>query len=467
MWDSLFYGRLKRVHFIGIGGIGMSGIAEVLLNIGLDVHGSDVAASEATERLKTLGAKVSIGHDRNNVKGADVVIVSSAINMSNPEVLFAHENNIPVIPRAEMLGELMRLRHGIAIAGSHGKTTTTSLVAQLLQHADLDPTVVIGGRVNHLGSNARLGSGHFMVAEADESDGSFLLLSPSISVITNIDPEHLDYWKGGLAQIKEKFTEFANRVPFFGLLVACVDDANVRDILPDVKRRVTTYGIDHDANFMATDIEHDGLKTYFTLMKQGVSLGRVCLPLVGRHNVLNALAGFAVAFELGIDFVSACEALKGFSGVQRRFTLVGEAKGISVIDDYGHHPTEIKAVLSAARLTYPGRRIVVLFQPHRHSRTAFLFDDFCTAFADCDKVILSDIYAAGETPVEGVSAETLARSILSQKKEAQYGGDLEAATQMCLSQLRAGDVVITLGAGSITRSARTLLKALQDDPSLS
>lgn len=460
MWESLFYGRLKRVHFIGIGGVGMSGIAEVLLTIGLDVHGSDIAVSETTEHLKKLGATIHIGHSASNVNEADVVIVSSAIDSANPEVKYAHDNLIPVIPRAEMLGELMRLRHGIAISGSHGKTTTTSLVAALLQKAELDPTVVIGGRVNHMGSNARLGSGQFLVAEADESDGSFLMLSPSIAVMTNIDPEHLDYWKGGLDELKEKFTEFANRIPFFGLVVACAEDANIRSILPDLKRRVVTYGIEHDAKFMAKDIVHDGLKTSFMLMRRGVSLGRVNLPLVGRHNVLNALAAIAVGFELGISVPQLLSGFEDFSGVQRRFTLVGEAKGVSIIDDYGHHPTEIKAVLDAARLTFPDRRLVVLFQPHRHSRTHYLFNDFTTAFQNCDRLIVSDIYAAGEEPIEGVSADKLAQAI-GQHRSVEFGGSLQDATNLCLSALKANDVVITLGAGSITRSARTMLEALR------
>jgi UDP-N-acetylmuramate--alanine ligase len=460
MWDSLFYGRLKRVHFIGIGGVGMSGIAEVLLNIGLDVHGSDIATSETTEHLKKLGATIYLGHNASNISGADVVIVSSAIDTTNPEVIFAHAHHIPVIPRAEMLGELMRLRHGIAISGSHGKTTTTSLVAALLQKANLDPTIVIGGRVNHLGSNARLGSGHFIVAEADESDGSFLLLSPSIAVVTNIDPEHLDYWTGGLEQIKENFTEFANRIPFFGLVVACVDDANVRSIMPNLKRRIATYGIEHDAKYMATNIVHDGLKTHFTVIHEGVELGRLTLPLVGRHNVLNALAAIAVGFELEVDIKTLLAGFENFTGVQRRFTLVGEAKGISVVDDYGHHPTEIKAVLDAARLTFPDRRLVVLFQPHRYSRTSYLFDDFCTAFQNCDNLIVSDIYPAGEAAIEGIDSQTLTQAI-AKHRPVHFGGNLEDATNTCMGQLQGGDVVITLGAGTVTRSAQTIFKALQ------
>jgi UDP-N-acetylmuramate--alanine ligase len=311
-----------------------------------------------------------------------------------------------------------------------------------------------------LGSNARLGTGQFIVAEADESDGSFLLLSPSIAVMTNIDPEHLDYWTGGLDEIKEKFTEFANRIPFFGLVVACAEDANIRDILPHLKRRVVTYGIEHDAKFMAKDIVHDGLKTYFTLVRRGVSLGRVMLPLVGRHNVLNALAAIAVGFELGVGVPALLSGFEDFTGVQRRFTLVGEAKGISVVDDYGHHPTEIKAVLDAARLTFPGRRLVVLFQPHRYSRTQYLFDDFCTAFQNCDTLIVSDIYGAGEAPIEGVSAQKLTNAIAAHRS-VEFEGKLEDATQLCLSKLKSGDVVITLGAGSITRSSRIIIEALR------
>jgi len=438
----------------------MSGIAEVLLSTGIEVHGSDIAASETTEHLKKLGATIYIGHSENNVRGADVVVVSSAINTKNPEVVYAQEHAIPVIPRAEMLGELMGVGHGIAISGSHGKTTTTSLVAALLQHAELDPTVVIGGRVNHLGSNARLGKGHYIVAEADESDGSFLMLSPSIAVMTNIDPEHLDYWTGGLEEIKNNFAAFANRIPFYGLVVACVDDPNVRDIMPELKRRVCTYGIDHVAHFMARDIQPDGLKTHFTLVRDGEAVGRVTLPLVGRHNVLNALAAFAVGFEVGIDPKALLNGFADFTGVQRRFTLVGEAKGVSIVDDYGHHPTEIKAVLNAARVTYPDRRLVVLFQPHRYSRTSYLFNEFTTAFQNCDELILSDIYAAGEDPMEGVTAKRLTDAISAHRK-VQFGGNLEEATSACLSQLKSNDVLITLGAGSITRSARTIYQALQ------
>jgi len=460
--DSIFYGRVRTIHFIGIGGIGMSGIAEIMLSLGLQVHGSDLHENDNIKRLIKRGALIHIGHDARHLIDADVVVISSDVKADNLEVIEAHKRHIPVVTRAEMLAELMRLQYGVAIAGSHGKTTTTSLVATMLQHAQLDPTVVIGGKVNQLGSNARLGKGSFIVAEADESDGSFLLLSPSIAVITNIDPEHLDYWKGGITQLKEGFTHFANKLPFFGLCIACADDANIRNILPHLNRRCVTYGIEHQADYMAVNIKHTGLETCFTVLKNGKVSDEVHLKLVGQHNVLNALAAIAVGDELGISFATMTEALHHFQGVQRRFTLIGQTHEVTVIDDYGHHPTEIKAVLKAAKHTFPNQRILVLFQPHRYSRTKHLFNDFKSAFKDANHALLADIYSAREPAIDGISSDALAKACQNEGyKQVQYGGTLEISTHAMAKICQPGDVIITLGAGSITHSAPLLLELVQ------
>ncbi len=459
--NSIFYGRVRVIHFVGIGGIGMSGIAEIMLSSGLEVHGSDLNENDNIRNLRKRGALIKTGHQAHHVLDADVLVISSAVKADNPEVFEAHRRNIPVISRAQMLAELMRLQYGIAIAGSHGKTTTTSLVATMLQHAQLDPTVIIGGKVNQLGSNAMLGQGPFLVAEADESDGSFLLLSPSIAVITNLDPEHLDYWKGGINELKSEFSNFANKLPFFGLCVACIDAEHVRAILPGINRRFVTYGIEHAADYRAFNIKHDGLYTNFSVSKHGQPVGDICLHLVGRHNVLNTLAAIAVGDELGIPFETMAEALLVFQGVQRRFTLVGHVQDITVIDDYGHHPAEIDAVLQAARVTFPNRRLAVLFQPHRYTRTFHLFDEFKSAFNAADIAILSDIYSAGETAIEGISSEKLAIACQQEGfSQVQYGGSLEDSTKTIAQLLKPGDVIITLGAGSITHSAPQLLEMI-------
>ncbi|MEI6791445.1 MAG: UDP-N-acetylmuramate--L-alanine ligase, partial [Myxococcaceae bacterium] len=358
---------LKKVHFVGIGGIGMSGIAEVLMSLGIEVQGSDLGHNENTQRLESLGAKIYHQHQADQIAQVDILVVSSAIKPDNPELLEAEKQGIPVVPRARMLAELMRLQQGIAVAGSHGKTTTTSLVAAILEHAELDPTVVIGGKVNHLGSNAKHGKGKFLVAEADESDGSFLLLLPNIAVVTNLDADHLDYWKGGLPELKEAFVCFLNTLPFFGLAVVCQDALSLQELLPQIKRRVVTYGITTEADYQAKDISHERFHTEFRLFKSGEDLGLVRLKLLGDHNVLNSLAAIAVADELGIALDNMKEALESFAGVQRRFTQIGEKKGVLVIDDYGHHPVEIKMVLRAAKQTFPGHRIAVLFEPHRYT----------------------------------------------------------------------------------------------------
>ena len=447
---------LKKVHFIGIGGIGMSGIAEVLVTRGINVQGSDLSHNDNTARLESLGAKIFYGHQAEQVGDADIVVISSDIKSNNPEVLEAGRLGVPVIPRARMLAELMRLQQGIAVAGSHGKTTTTSLVAAILEHAALDPTVVIGGKVNHMGSNAKHGSGKFLVAEADESDGSFLLLLPNIAAVTNLDPEHLDYWKGGLPELQQAFIKFLNTLPFFGLAVLCYDSASIREILPEVKRRVVTYGIGDGAEYRATNFVHERFHTEFSLQRFGENLGQVRLRLLGEHNVQNALAAIAIADEIGISLEIVKEALESFAGVQRRFTQVGDKNGILVIDDYGHHPAEIRAVLSTAQKTFKDRRICVLFEPHRYTRTRDLMNDFVDAFHDADLLVLSDIYPAREKPIEGVSSQ-----ILADKIGAIYGGSLEKSTKRLVEELKSGDVVITLGAGTVTKAAPKILELIE------
>src|SRR5947209_12824991 len=381
----------------------MSGIAELLLNLGYRVSGSDLKESDITRRLASLGGSVVVGHSAENVAAdVDVVVTSSAVKRGNPEVNAARDRGIPVIPRAEMLAELMRLKEGVAIAGSHGKTTTTSLIATVLAHAGLDPTAVVGGKLNALGSNAKLGKGALMVVEADESDGSFLRLSPTIAVITNVDPEHLDYY-GTVDALQQAFVDFADKVPFYGLAVLCLDHPVVQHLIPRIGKRHTTYGVSPQADWRADDVRLAPFQAKFTVSHRGQAQGEVTLRMVGAHNVLNALACCAVAHELGIPFATTAEALGGFQGVQRRFTVRGEAHGITVVDDYGHHPAEIKATLAGARASFPHRRIVCAFQPHRYSRTRDLLGEFATAFNDADTVLLTEIYAAGEDPISGVS----------------------------------------------------------------
>lgn len=459
--SSLFRGRVRRIHFVGIGGVGMSGIAEVLLNLGFEVHGSDMRSSETTRRLQSMGAVVHRGHDASNVEGTDVVVKSTAVTTENPEVAAALSTGIPVIPRAEMLAELMRLKHGIAVAGSHGKTTTTSLVAAILHHGGIDPTVVIGGKVNQLGSNARLGQGEYLVAEADESDGSFVHLTPTIGVVTNLDEEHLDHWTGGIEQLKDAFADFVNRLPFYGLAVLCSDAENVQALLPRIKRRHVTYGFNRQADLQAHDLVTDGMHTRFTVHKGGQVLGEVRLGLAGKHNVLNALAAIAVADELGVSFAHCQEALEAFEGVQRRFTLRGEKAGVTVVDDYGHHPTEIRATLQAARAAFGERRVVVLFQPHRYSRTHHHLDDFSRSFNEADMLRVTEIYAAGEAPIEGITAQRLVDEVRRHgHRDAHFTGELDSAVAQLADDVRPGDVVITLGAGTITNAGPALLDQL-------
>ena len=457
------YGRIEKIHFVGIGGIGMSGIAEVLLNMGYKVSGSDLRKSEITERLASLGGEIFYGHVRENVAGVDVVVISSAVKNDNPEVQEAREHLIPVIPRAEMLAELMRMKYGIAIAGTHGKTTTTSMVATLLGFAGIDPTIVIGGRLNSLGSNARLGQGKFLVAEADESDGSFLKLSPTIAVVTNIDADHLDFYSG-IEEIKDTFVEFINKVPFYGLTVLCIDNDNVADIIPRVNKRFLTYGLSAQADIRACDIKLAGLSTSFVAQYRGERLGEISFKMPGAHNVLNALAAIGVALELNVPFPVIQEGFRDFGGVGRRFQVKGEVNDIMVVDDYGHHPTEIRATLAAASGGWD-RRLVVVFQPHRYTRTKELYDEFVKAFHDADVLILTDIYPAGEEPIEGVTAEALARSVRQHgQKDVTHIADREELVGHLQAILKPGDILLTLGAGNIWQTGEQLLRKLAKEP---
>jgi UDP-N-acetylmuramate--alanine ligase len=452
-------GKIQHIHFVGIGGIGMSGIAEVLLNLGYTISGSDIKETEVTRRLQELGCDISYGHRKENLKEADVVVVSSAIRQDNPEVEVAEQRLIPVIPRAEMLAELMRMKVGIAIAGTHGKTTTTSLIATVLAAGGLDPTVVIGGRLNSLGSNARLGQGDFLVAEADESDGSFLKLMPTIAVVTNIDPDHLDHYSG-IDEIKEAFLSFLDKIPFFGLAVLCLDHPNIQSLIPRLKKRFTTYGLTSQADFQAKEIEFDGLSTSFDVLHQNHEIGKLKLRMPGLHNVYNALATIATAFELDIPFRVVQEGLSDFSGIQRRFQIKGEKKGILVVDDYGHHPAEIMATLRGARTGWK-RRIVAVFQPHRYTRTKALFQDFLTAFYDADVLIITDIYPAGEDRIEGVEAKSLFEGLREYgHKSVTYLSDKKEIVDHLLHTIVPGDMVITLGAGDIWQVADELMKRL-------
>lgn len=458
---DLFYGKIKRVHFVGVGGIGMSGIAEVLANLSLEVTGSDVNISDNVHRIRNAGVEVFLGHESFHVHNSDAVVYSSAIRPDNPEIVEAKKLNIPVIPRAQMLAELMRFKHGIAIAGSHGKTTTTSLVSHILQAAELDPTVVIGGKVNQMGSNAKLGEGKYMVAEADESDGSFLCLTPSIMAITNIDLEHVDFYTDGIISIRNTFKEFANKLPFYGLCVVCADDTNIQIILPHIKKRIATYSIEGDADYCATEIAQCENTVGFQVEKHGEQIGFVRMRMVGRHNVANALAAIAIADELGVSMDIIQRALASFRGVQRRFTLIGESNGIRVIDDYAHHPTEIRAILKAAKESYPNNRILAFFQPHRFSRTQQLEKDFASCFEDAHHAVLTDIYAASEDPIDGVNSPSLCKKIQACSKcFATYGGELMDAARKVGQMAEPGDIILTLGAGNITKAGAEILKMI-------
>ncbi len=451
------FGKTSSIHFIGIGGSGMSGIAEVLLNIGFHVSGSDMTESKAVKHLQASGAKVFIGHEARNVEGADVVVTSTAIQKDNLEVIEAERRQIPIIKRAEMLAELMRLKQSVAIAGSHGKTTTTSLVASLLGSAGMDPTVVIGGRLNSLGSGAKLGEGDYIVAEADESDGSFLSLSPTIAVVTNIDHEHVDHYPE-LDDLKSAFIHFMNKVPFYGAVILNIDDANLQSVLPRIEKKVVSFGFSAQADVSARDIKVQKNCQSFMLWIEGKPQGQVELPLWGRHNILNALAAIATGYELGIKGDTILTALKGFDGIERRFQKKGERNGALIFDDYGHHPTEIKVTLKAAKERFPGRELVVLFQPHRYSRTEHLKEEFETAFNDADILLLLDIYPAGEKPVEGVSSEALAEGIRSHgHRHVEYISRRSEVQAKLESVLHRNALLLTLGAGDVYKEGDNFL----------
>ena len=442
--------KIRRIHMVGIGGAGMSGIAEVLLNQGYEVSGSDMSDSAVVRHLRELGAHVAVGHAAENVGDVQVLVKSTAINDENPELVEARRRNIAIIPRAEMLAELMRLRQGIAIAGTHGKTTTTSLTASIFDTAGFDPTVIIGGRLNAYGTNAHLGHGEYLIAEADESDGSVLCLLPIINVVTNVDEDHLDHYKTR-AGIDEAFVEFMNNVPFYGLNIVCGDDPGVRALLARVKRPVLTYGFAEDNVLRAVPLEC-GVRNNFEVWRSGVKLGQVSLPQPGRHNMLNALAAIGAAMEVDISFEKCAEGLNGFGGVGRRFEFKGEKGGVTVVDDYGHHPAEIAATLATARQVFPGRRIIAAFQPHRFSRTQSHFGEFCKVFDNVDQLLLTEIYAASEKPIPGVSGQSLAQGIRQvSTTPVEYFQTLNDLAAGLHGILKEGDVLLTLGAGSITR----------------
>ena len=459
------YKKFQHIHFVGIGGVGMSGIAEVLVNLNYKVSGSDMKESDTTRRLASLGAKIFIGHHADNVDGAHVVVISSAVARDNPEVAGARERLIPVIPRAEMLAELMRLKYGIAVAGAHGKTTTTSMVATILAKGGVDPTVVIGGKLNIFGAGAKLGQGEFLVAEADESDGSFLLLSPTIAVVTNIDEEHLDYYTGGIDEIKEAFLAFINKIPFYGLAVLCLDVEHIQDLIPRIKKRYLTYGLSTQADVYARGVEFAGMGSRFEAFHKGASLGMFELHVPGMHSVYNALASISVALELDVPADTIRGALGEFGGLHRRFYVKGEAAGVMVVDDYGHHPTEIRATLAGAKAGWD-RRTVVVFQPHRYTRTRDLMKEFFTSFNQADRLVVMDIYPAGENPIEGVSAKALFDGIKSRgHKDAVYIKEPGPAVDWIVENARAGDILITLGAGDVWKVGDAVLKRLREKES--
>ncbi len=459
-------GNVKAIHFVGIGGVGMCGIAEVLLNMGYTISGSDIREGAVTQRLREQGARIEIGHAAEHVAGVDVVVTSTAVTTDNPEVAAAHEQLIPVIPRAEMLAELMRFRHGIAVAGTHGKTTTTSLVASLMAEGGLDPTFVIGGRLNSAGTNARLGSGDYLVAEADESDASFLHLLPMTAVVTNIDADHMATYGGDFNKLRQTFIDFLHRMPFYGLAVLCIDDETVREMLPELGRRLVTYGFHEEAEFRAYDVRQEGVFTHFKVARPGLDEWlEVNLHMPGRHNVQNALAAIAVAYELGVADEAILAALKKFEGIGRRFQINGEIEvnggSALLVDDYGHHPREVAATIAAARAAWPDRRLVVAFQPHRYSRTHDLLDDFSEVLSEADALLVLEVYAAGEQPIPNADGRGLCRAIRArgQVDPVFVSGPDELATTL-KGVIAAGDVVLTLGAGNIGAAAAALSEQL-------
>ena len=455
------YQKKYHIFFSGIGGIGMSGIAEILINLGYRVSGSDIKASDITARLNNLGATIFIGHAAENIQDADVVVTSSAISADNPEVLAARSAAVPVIPRAEMLAELMRLKFSIAIAGAHGKTSTTSIVASILAQGGLDPTVVIGGKLKSIGTNAVLGQGDYIVAEADESDGSFLKYSPAIAIVTNIDREHLDFYEN-LEDIKQTFLKFIDRIPFYGLAVLCLDNAPLKDLIPQIKKRFTTYGITSNADIQAQNVVFDGPRSRFSLYRHGKELGEISLSLPGIHNVYNSLASIAVGLELDVPFEVIKNALENLEGVQRRLEIKGEINGITVMDDYGHHPTEIRTTLNAVKACWPDKRLVVVFQPHRYTRTQALFDEFTRSFALSDRVIMLPIYAASENEIEGVTSQAVCEGIrANSQKNVICMENQEAVIAHLKSILKEGNLLLTLGAGDVWKIGETFINTIR------
>ena len=458
----MFLGKTQRIHFIGIGGSGMSGIAEVLINQDYEVSGSDPSSNRVTDHLKTLGADIRHNHSAENVSGKHVVVVSSAISDDNVEVQAAREQSIPVIPRAEMLAELMRMKYGIAIAGTHGKTTTTSLVATVLAAGSLDPTVVIGGRIKNMGGHAKLGQSQYLIAEADESDGSFLKLSPTLAVVTTLDEEHMDFYLT-IENMKSTFLQFLNRIPFYGAAILCMDDANLQSLLPRIEKRTITYGLKSQADYTARNISVEGLKTYFTVYHHGKKLGKILSGALGRHNVCNTLAAVAVGMELNMDFPTIAESLKTFTGVQRRFEILKQSESLIIVDDYGHHPVEIQATLSTAKEVWPDRRLVIVFQPHRYSRTKHLMESFFSSFNDADQLLLLDIYSAGEEAEEGIHSQRIAEGVKEfGHKNVEYIGSTQSVIPHLQKILKPGDILMTLGAGNIGELSHKLASRFND-----
>jgi UDP-N-acetylmuramate--alanine ligase len=458
---TLFRERIKKVHFVGVGGIGMSGIAEILISLGYEVSGSDLRENDNTKRLINNGATIFKGHKSENVQDVDVVVYSSAVNDTNVEIKKAKDMDIPVIPRAEMLAELMRFSDGIAVAGTHGKTTTTSLMATVLHSGKLDPTVVIGGKLNAIDTNAKMGESKLMLVEADESDRSFLFLRPLITCVTNIDIEHMENYNG-LQDLKDSFKEFMSSIPFYGFNIVCIENEILREVSSQVHRKIISYGFTKKAHYRAVDVKFNENGSNYDVWKKGEKLGNIQLRMYGRHNVLNSLATVVLALELGIEFNIIHKSLSEFQGVDRRFTIKGEAKGVLVVDDYGHHPTEIRATLEAAKTGYPERRIWAIFQPHRYSRVHNLYADFAKSFYMADKVVVSDIYPAGEPPIAGITSENLVDSIKkSSNKNSVMGGSLEDIKKLLLKETKEGDLILTLGAGSITQLASDFLAELK------
>jgi len=453
----MFRGKVRQIHFVGIGGIGMSGIAEVLLNLGYRVTGSDMKVGASVRRLRKLGATVHIGHSPENLGESDVLVKSTAVGMDNPEVQAALDAHVPVIRRAEMLAELMRMKHGVAVAGTHGKTTTTSMLATVIAEAGMDPTVVIGGRLNAIGTNARLGQGDWLVAEADESDGSFLHLDPTVAVVTNIDPEHLEHY-GSMSALVETFVTFANKVPFYGFAVVCLDHPVIQDILPQLRRRVVTYGLNRQADYRAEHLRFDGLNAHFSVYRGEECQGEIVLEMPGTHNVQNALATIAAAMEMDVSFDEVVKGIAAFAGVERRFTVRGEVEGAIVVDDYGHHPVEIQATLEGAVAGFPDRRVIAVFQPHRYSRVRDLQADFCRCFNRADHVVVCPVYAAGESPIEGVDHHALLDGIKRHGHRSVVAVEsLEEAAKHVRAQLDSNDLVVTLGAGNVNQVCTDLL----------